>query len=274
MIDLNEFPPKSQKTGETKNKKSNKLQRSPAQSAASRRNGATSHGPKTQAGKDISKLNAIKHGLCGEFILLTGESTSAYNEAHRQFMNRFQPQDGPEYCLVDGLCEITWELARCGAAKRNHMLVAMDDHRDRFDREFINAHYSVRISESYRTQLESGAALDNVERHMARLERSYSRRMKQLIELRKHFPLPPDVTDNPQIQNERNEPENSVTHMESTASSQAQPEPQTRRVARARYQPAFGSALYALLPPETPETETAPPETASETAPKVRSAAA
>ena len=46
------------------------------QLAASRQNGARSKGPVTQEGRDVSRRNALKHGLAAE-VLLTPEEADA-----------------------------------------------------------------------------------------------------------------------------------------------------------------------------------------------------
>ena len=44
------------------------------QIAANRRNAAKSTGPKSTAGKEISRMNAAKHGMQAEHVVLPGES--------------------------------------------------------------------------------------------------------------------------------------------------------------------------------------------------------
>ena len=52
---------------------------SPAQSEASRLNGACSAGPATEAGKARSSLNAVRHGLSGRtFFLLPDEDAAEF----------------------------------------------------------------------------------------------------------------------------------------------------------------------------------------------------
>ncbi|MEO8660314.1 MAG: hypothetical protein ABI693_17730 [Bryobacteraceae bacterium] len=111
MTDLNDFPHKPESEPKATRP------RTPAQDAASRENGSDSKGPVTQAGLDRSQMNAVKHDLCGEFLLLYGESTRAYAKLRDQFMQRFQPHDGVECSLVESLAETTWEFARAGASK-------------------------------------------------------------------------------------------------------------------------------------------------------------
>ena len=47
---------------------------------ANRRNAQRSTGPKTEEGKDKVRLNALKHGLCAETIVLPHEDADAYQQ--------------------------------------------------------------------------------------------------------------------------------------------------------------------------------------------------
>ncbi|MEO8662901.1 MAG: hypothetical protein ABI693_30855 [Bryobacteraceae bacterium] len=100
------------------------------------------------------------------------------------------------------------------------MMIAIDEERAFFDRKFKNAHHSVRITWAQQEELKPGRSDDILERHIARLERSFNRKLKQLIDVRKSFPLP-DLE--PQTQNEPNEPKLAEPPVESNAQADVTP---------------------------------------------------
>ena len=83
-----------------------------AQAAASRLNGALSHGPTSEEGKATSSLNALKTGLTGRTVLLPSEDAALYEAHLAQFRERYQPVDGQELALVQSLADTHWRLAR------------------------------------------------------------------------------------------------------------------------------------------------------------------
>ena len=65
---------------------------SPAQSEASRLNGARSAGPATEAGKARSALNGVRHGLCGRtFFLLPDEDPAEFREHEAMWLAVWSP---------------------------------------------------------------------------------------------------------------------------------------------------------------------------------------
>src|SRR4051794_33008677 len=85
---------------------------SEAQLAANRRNSELSTGPKTEAGKAKSSLNAVRHGFTGRTVLLPSDDTAAY-EAHLQaFQKRYAPATDEERNLVQSLADTEWRLLR------------------------------------------------------------------------------------------------------------------------------------------------------------------
>jgi len=83
-----------------------------AQAAASRLNGALSHGPTSESGKATSSLNALKTGLTGRTVLLPSEDAALYEAHLNQFRERFQPVGDQELALVQSLADTEWRLAR------------------------------------------------------------------------------------------------------------------------------------------------------------------
>src|SRR3974390_1101120 len=83
-----------------------------AQAAASRINGALSHGPASESGKATSSLNALKTGLTGRTVLLPSEDAALYEAHLNQFRECFQPVGEQELALVQSLADTEWRLAR------------------------------------------------------------------------------------------------------------------------------------------------------------------
>jgi hypothetical protein len=82
------------------------------QRAANRRNGAKG-GPKTPAGKQRTRINSIKHGLCSSsLVVLPEEHEHEYQEVLRGFRTSFQPCDPAEDALVLRLAQAHWRSLR------------------------------------------------------------------------------------------------------------------------------------------------------------------
>src|SRR5262245_16343859 len=82
------------------------------QIAANRRNGAKG-GPKTEAGKQQSRLSSLKHGLTSStLVVLPEEPEHEYNEVLRGFRDSFNPADPAEEALVLRLAQAHWRSLR------------------------------------------------------------------------------------------------------------------------------------------------------------------
>ena len=85
----------------------------PAQSEASRQNGARSHGPATPEGKARSALNGTRHGLRGStFTLLPDEDPAAWAALLDGYLARFRPADAAELACVERLAACDWREGR------------------------------------------------------------------------------------------------------------------------------------------------------------------
>src|SRR4051812_49478158 len=75
-----------------------------AQSAASRANGARSHGPATPEDKARSALNGTRHGLRGAtFALLPDEDPATWAALLAGYLARLRPADEAELACVERL---------------------------------------------------------------------------------------------------------------------------------------------------------------------------
>jgi hypothetical protein len=81
---------------------------------ANRRNALKSTGPKTPEGKAAVRLNALKHGLLSQAVLLPGEDEEALRELGQNLKVELQPVGELESLLVDRIIASYWRLRRLG----------------------------------------------------------------------------------------------------------------------------------------------------------------
>jgi len=86
--------------------------RSPAQSEASRRNGARSRGPVSPEGKARASRNALRHGLCSTRSLAPGEDAAAFAALRADLLDEAAPRSRLEALLLERLALTFWKLAR------------------------------------------------------------------------------------------------------------------------------------------------------------------
>src|SRR5919199_3455184 len=81
---------------------------------ANRQNALKSTGPKTQQGKDVARLNATKHGLLSQEVLLPGEDADAFAQLGERLKGELQPVGELEGLLVERITAAYWRLRRLG----------------------------------------------------------------------------------------------------------------------------------------------------------------
>jgi hypothetical protein len=81
---------------------------------ANRRNALKSTGPNTPEGKAAVRLNALRHGLLTQQILLPGEDEDVLRELDERLRAELQPVGELENLLVDRITAAYWRLRRLG----------------------------------------------------------------------------------------------------------------------------------------------------------------
>src|SRR5271168_4954139 len=90
---------------------------SAAKLEANRRNAMLSCGPRTQSGKDRSKLNAVKHGMRAATLVLLDEDAQALDDRKADWAASLMPRGAAEQRIVDDAVEYTWLRDRARRAQ-------------------------------------------------------------------------------------------------------------------------------------------------------------
>ena len=85
---------------------------------ANRANAKKSTGPKSAEGKAKSSLNALKHGLRAEQLILPNEDPQVFQATVDDWIDALQPADAAESALVERAAMADWRLKRCVQAER------------------------------------------------------------------------------------------------------------------------------------------------------------
>jgi hypothetical protein len=104
---------------------------SPKQLAANRENARKSTGPRSDAGKDRSRLNGLTHGMRSEAILLPGEDPEVLDARREAWLREWQPEGEVELGYLETALIASWRVDRClrheTATLTKQILDARDD---------------------------------------------------------------------------------------------------------------------------------------------------
>jgi len=170
------------------------FRRSPADRAAiNRANSQHSTGPRTEAGKQRSSLNALRHGLTAASAVLPSEDPAAFEAHRRQFFHEHQPATPTESQLVQELVDTSWRLNRIPLLEADILARAAApvplDQEITFD--IVDAHRLLanlgiqgqRLSRQFQKTLET---LREIQADRAERERRDLKDAAALLELHKH----------------------------------------------------------------------------------------
>jgi hypothetical protein len=93
---------------------------------ANRRNAMKSTGPKTEAGKERSRRNAVRHGLTAETVVDVLEDPEDYQAFEIAVASDFDAQTAVERELVLRLASLLWRLRRATAIDTDLLQIPSD----------------------------------------------------------------------------------------------------------------------------------------------------
>ena len=145
-----------------------------------RANAQHSTGPKTARGKKQSSLNALRHGLTGQIVVMPTEDLEAYRLHVESYTDEYDPQGATEIDLVQALADTSWRLNRVAALETNLLSLGIASDLS----PVTNAPPQVRDAFAIVAALESQSkALSNLSMHSQRLSRQFERTVAQLRDL-------------------------------------------------------------------------------------------
>lgn len=136
---------------------------------ANKANAQLSTGPTSEAGKKTSSLNALRHGLTGQVVIMPHDDLLAYRRHVQSFIDEYQPSGASEEHLVQSLADTAWRLNRAAALESN-VLALNATGADKLDN-------ALSVAAALESQTK---ALSNLSMHSQRLSRQFERTLALL----------------------------------------------------------------------------------------------
>ena len=173
--------------------------RSEAQIAASRANGAKSHGPVTPEGKAISARNSRRHGILAQTTAIDSEDPGQLQLLFRELYETWDPADEHERNLVDTMVLSIWRRTRILGMEAAGISLKM---REQAASRIIkpgtvppNGHTTGYLAVT--SLAEENRAFELLHRYETRYARAYERAARSLIAYRKYRQTESDPTPEP-----------------------------------------------------------------------------
>jgi hypothetical protein len=146
--------------------------------AANRANAKKSTGPSSEIGKEIVAQNALKHGLCANFQVLSCENQKEYDDIFERFMQAEKPANDVERELVAKMARHSWLSERAIRCQEACFLVQPQTPEDQKDRAngIALRHTDLEIYLRYQTTHDRAYARASAELMKRRKERQLDER--------------------------------------------------------------------------------------------------
>ena len=142
---------------------------------ANRENSQHSTGPRTPEGKKRSSLNATRHGLTGQVIVMPYEDLQAYNAFVERYIQGLTPKNEPEKQLAVDMANTVWKLNRCTSVESGIYAMGHHDNADHNEVDNPEVHTALTAATTY---LENSKQLENLSRQENRLRRGLQQSTK------------------------------------------------------------------------------------------------
>src|SRR6202049_3396285 len=156
------------------------IDRATNRAAVNKANAQHSTGPRTAAGKQRSSLNALRHGLTGQTVVLPTEDHSAYQRHSHSFLDEYQPNGATETQLVQSLIDASWRINRVAAIETNLFSLGITEMEDRIRANHPEAETALAMALAFR---EHNRAFANIGIYVQRLAGEFERTLLLLRQI-------------------------------------------------------------------------------------------
>jgi len=171
---------------------------------ANRANARRSTGPRTEAGKARSRMNALRHGLRAETVVLAHEDRAAFEELHADLRADLAPAGALEALLVEQIAAGAWRMRRAWQTERElierDLIRSLRNDRDYPNSVILGTDTPTTLGKIFAQDLANEQRLGKLARYAAQIERAWFRAVRELRLLRKDplgegVPLDDDAED-------------------------------------------------------------------------------
>ena len=141
---------------------------------------STRSGPRTEAGKKRSSMNATRHGLSGRIVVLPSEDMSLYMQQSKEIVDSLYPETPIERKLAQTVADGYWRLERFRTIEEGMFAWGHYEEAGDFDAADENIHSAFTAAAAFRA---NSKAFVNLSIYEQRIQRGIEKAMKQLKEL-------------------------------------------------------------------------------------------
>ena len=143
-----------------------------SRSEINRSNAQHSTGPKTGEGKKRSSLNAMRHGLTAQVLILPAEELARYKSLCQSVRNQHQPKTDEEERLVQLLADTQWRIDSVPALAINLQVVGLTKRRRYRDAEDDDIGMALANAVESREQIKAQNNLSLLEQRLWRQQKN------------------------------------------------------------------------------------------------------
>lgn len=242
---------------------------------ANQRNARKSTGPRSDAGKERAKFNALKHGLtAADEVVLPHENREVYERIRDTILEDMRPSDAVEFLLVQRLINAQWKLRRMRDAEEHRhrvdatQMIRVEEHTYRESYAFgqirPKAERDRRHDESLKREREGYVEVpvgqvvarsfekwDSLSMHEQRLENALTKAIRELRSWRREKRMA--RKDEPEVEMDDDLVEEEASAEETSAISQNEPTDEKSAATEAAAGVCEQQAVQTIVPIATAE---------------------